>query len=143
MLNSYVGLIIVYVSFTLPLAVMILMAFFRKIPRDLENAALIDGCTRIQALTRIIVPISAPGLATAAILTFISAWNEFLVAFTLITRPLLRTIPVGITLYPGEYAFPWGTISAAIVIAVVPIVLIILFLQKRIIQGLTAGAVKS
>lgn len=142
LLNSYTGTVLIYSSLALPLSTMTMMAFFGQVPQDLESAAIIDGCTRMGALWRIMVPLAAPGMVTAALLSFIIAWNDFIIALVLISRPMMRTIPVGIALFPGEYDFPWGTISAAVIVAVVPIVVAIVFFQRRIVAGLTSGAVK-
>jgi multiple sugar transport system permease protein len=142
LLNTYWALIIPYVALSLPIATLILTSFFQLIPKDLESAALVDGCTRIQALWRVIAPVSAPGLVTAAIIIFVNSWNEFLLALTFNTDRLMRTVPVGITMYQGEFAFPWATISAAITVGVLPLVVLILFFQQKIIAGLTAGGVK-
>ena len=141
-LNSYPALIIPYIALSLPIATLILTTFFQLIPQDLESAALVDGCTRTQALFSIIAPVSAPGIVTAAIIVFVNSWNEFLLALTFNTSLHMRTVPVGITLYQGEFAFPWALISAAITIGVLPLVVIIIFFQQRIISGLTAGGVK-
>jgi multiple sugar transport system permease protein len=141
-LNSYPALIIPYVALSLPIATLILTSFFQLIPKDLESAALVDGCTRIGALFRVIAPVSAPGIVTAAIIVFVNSWNEFLLALTFNTSLSMRTVPVGITLYQGEFAFPWAVISAAITIGVLPLVVLIIFFQQRIISGLTAGGVK-
>lgn len=142
LLNTYTGMIFVYSSLALPLSTMTMMAYFQQVPRDLENAAIIDGCNRLGALRRIIVPLAAPGMVTTGLLAFIIAWNDFVIALVLVSDPVMRTIPVGIALFPGQYEFPWGTISAAIVVAVLPIVFAILFFQRRIVSGLTSGAVK-
>ncbi len=142
LLNSYAGMVLVYSSLALPLSTMTMIAFFGQVPRDLENAAIIDGCNRLGALWRIMVPLAAPGMVTTALLSFIIAWNDFIIALVMISRPMMRTIPVGIALFPGEYEFPWGTISAAVIVAVIPIVVAIVFFQKRIVAGLTSGAVK-
>lgn len=142
LLNTYWALIIPYVALSLPIATLILTSFFQLIPADLESAALVDGCTRVSALFRVIAPVSAPGIVTAAIIVFVNSWNEFLLALTFNTSLQMRTVPVGITLYQGEYAFPWAIISAAITLGVLPLVLLILFFQRRIISGLTAGGVK-
>jgi multiple sugar transport system permease protein len=141
-LNTYQGLILPYVAFTLPLAVWILTVFFRELPQDLEAAALVDGCTRIGALVRVILPLSAPGLFTAAILTFIYAWNEFFLALLIMTDPAKQTMPVGIALFQGEYTIPWGEIAAASLITTAPLVILVLLFQHRIVAGLSAGAVK-
>lgn len=142
LLNTYWALIIPYTALSLPIAVLILSGFFQLIPADIENAALVDGCTRFGALVRVIAPVSAPGIVTAAIIVFVNSWNEFLIALTFNTRLNMRTVPVGITLYQGEYAFPWAIISAAITLAILPLVVFIIFFQRRIISGLTTGSVK-
>jgi multiple sugar transport system permease protein len=142
--NTLYGLIIPYLCFALPLAIYILVSFFSEIPKDLEEAALVDGATRFQAFTKVVIPLAAPGLATAGILTFIFAWNEFLLAVTLTSTPKARTVPAAIAFFTGstQYEQPLGTISAASVIISVPLILLVLFFQKRIVAGLTAGAVK-
>ncbi|MBL8835223.1 MAG: carbohydrate ABC transporter permease, partial [Alphaproteobacteria bacterium] len=103
---------------------------------------MIDGCTRLGALWRVVVPLSAPGVFTAGILSFVNAWDEFLLALTLNSRQTMRTLPVGITLYQGEFAFPWPIISAALIVAIVPIAILIALFQERVVSGLTAGGVK-
>jgi multiple sugar transport system permease protein len=142
LLNTYPGLIIPYTTFALPLTVWILTSFFRELPRDLEDAALIDGCSPFQSFYRIIVPLAAPGMVTTAILVFIFAWNEFLFAFIFNTSNEMRTVTVGITMFPGLHEVPWGTIFAASTIITIPLVVLVLLLQRRIVQGLTAGSVK-
>lgn len=142
LLNSWLGLVLVYSSLALPLATMTMMAYFSQVPPELEQAAAIDGCTRLGALWRIIVPLAAPGMVTTALLSFIISWNDFIIALVLISDPDMYTIPVGIALFPGEFDFPWGTISAAVIVAVVPIVVAIVVFQRRIVSGLTQGAVK-
>jgi multiple sugar transport system permease protein len=142
--NTLIGLIIPYLTFALPLAIYILVSFFREIPKDLEEAALVDGATRFQAFRKVVVPLAAPGLATAGILTFIFAWNEFLLAVTLTSTPDARTVPAAIAFFTGstEFEEPLGTISAASVVISIPLIFLVLFFQKRIVAGLTAGAVK-
>jgi multiple sugar transport system permease protein len=142
--NTIPGLVIPYLTFALPLAIYILVSFFREIPKDLEEAALVDGATRFQAFSKVVVPLAAPGLATAGILTFIFAWNEFLLAITLTTSTSARTVPAAIAFFTGSTQFeqPLGTISAASVTISIPLILLVLFFQKRIVAGLTAGAVK-
>jgi multiple sugar transport system permease protein len=142
--NTYIGLILPYLTFALPLAIYILVSFFREIPKDLEEAALVDGATYFQAFRKVVVPLAAPGLATAGILTFIAAWNEFLLAVTLTSSPAARTVPAQITFFTGasEHEIPYGSISAAAVVISVPLILLVLLFQKRIVAGLTAGAVK-
>lgn len=141
-LNTYHGLIIPYITLTLPLGVWILTSFFKELPEELENAARIDGCTHVQALFKVIIPLAAPGVFTAAILIFIYAWNEFFFALLIMTQQQYQTLPVGIALFQGQYTIPWGEIAAASMIATVPLVVLVFLFQKRIIRGLSAGAVK-
>ena len=142
--NTIIGLVIPYLTFALPLSIYILVSFFKEIPKDLEEAALVDGATNFQAFTKVVIPLAAPGLATAGILTFIFAWNEFLLAVTLTSSPRARTVPAAIAFFTGstEFEKPLGTISAASVVISIPLILLVLFFQKRIVAGLTAGAVK-
>jgi multiple sugar transport system permease protein len=141
-LNTYQGLIFPYVALTLPLAIWILTLFFKELPEELEAAALVDGCTRLGALFRVILPLSAPGLFTASILCFIYAWNEFFLALLIMTDPLRQTMPVGIALFQGEYTIPWGEIAAASFVTTAPLVVMVLLFQRRIVTGLSAGAIK-
>jgi multiple sugar transport system permease protein len=141
-LNTYQGIIAAYISLSLPLAIWILTTFFKELPYEIEEAALVDGCTRLQALWKVVLPLAAPGLFTAAILVFIHAWNEFFFALLILTNPRFQTLPVGIALFPGEYTMPWGEISAASTIATIPLVLLTLIFQRGIVRGLSAGAVK-
>ncbi len=138
------GLVIPYLTFALPLTIYILTSFFKEIPRDLEEAALVDGATNFEAFRKVVVPLAAPGLATAGILTFIAAWNEFLLAITLTSSTSARTVPAAIAFFTGSTQFeqPLGTISAASVTISIPLILLVLLFQKRIVAGLTAGAVK-
>jgi multiple sugar transport system permease protein len=142
--NTRIGLIIPYLTFALPLAIYILTSFFKEIPKDLEEAALVDGATHFQAFRKVVVPLAAPGLATAGILTFIAAWNEFLLATTLTSSQAARTVPAAIAFFTGstEFEIPLGTMSAASVVISVPLIILVLLFQKRIVAGLTAGAVK-
>jgi multiple sugar transport system permease protein len=142
--NTWIGLIIPYLTFALPLSIYILVSFFKEIPRDLEEAALVDGATYFQAFRKVVVPLAAPGLATAGILTFIGAWNEFLLAVTLTSSAAARTVPAEISFFTGatEHEVPYGSIAAASVTISVPLILLVLVFQKRIVAGLTAGAVK-
>jgi len=140
--NTYLGLILPHAALSLPVAVLVLYSFFKTIPKDLEAAALVDGCTRIGALRYVVLPLSGPGVFTAALLAFVNSWDEFLLALTLNPAKEMRTLPVGITLYQGEYLFPWPLISAALVVALVPVALVIALFQERIVAGLTQGALK-
>jgi multiple sugar transport system permease protein len=141
-LNTYAALILPYVVLNLPVCTLVLVSFFQSIPRDLENAAMIDGCTRVGALWHVVVPLAAPGVFTAGILAFVNAWDEFLLALSLNSSPAVRTLPVGITLYQGEFTFPWPIISAALIVAIVPIAILIALFQERVVGGLTQGGLK-
>lgn len=141
-LNSYQALVIPNVALALPLTLWILTAFFTQLPLELEEAARVDGCSRLQALSRIVVPLAAPGVFTAAILAFIATWNDFLFSLIFNTRDEVRTATVGLVLFPGQYTYPWGDITAATVLITMPLVVMVLLLQRWIIAGLTAGAVK-
>jgi multiple sugar transport system permease protein len=142
--DTYPGLIIPYLTFALPLAIYILVAFFREIPWDLEEAAQVDGATPFQAFRRIIFPLAAPGVFTAAILVFIFAWNDFVFAISLTSSDASRTVPAAIAFFTGESQFtsPTGNIAAAAVLVTIPIIIFVLIFQRRIVAGLTAGAVK-
>ena len=138
------GLVIPNLTFALPLAIYILVSFFKEIPKDLEEAALVDGATHFMAFRKVVVPLAAPGLATAGILTFIATWNEFLLAITLTSSTAARPVPAAIAFFTGstQFEIPYGTITAASVTISIPLILLVLFFQKRIVAGLTAGAVK-
>jgi multiple sugar transport system permease protein len=142
--DTYVGLIIPYLTFSLPLAIYVLVAFFREIPWELEQAAQVDGATPFQAFTKVIVPLAAPGVFTAAILVFIFCWNDFLFAISLTSSDASRTVPAALAFFTGESSFtaPTGSIAAAAVVVTIPIIVFVLFFQRRIVAGLTAGAVK-
>jgi multiple sugar transport system permease protein len=142
LLNTWWALIFPYAVLSMPVCTLVLISFFQDIPRDLENAAMIDGCSRVGALWHVVIPLTAPGVFTAAILAFVNAWDEFLLALTLSPRVASRTLPVGITLYQGEFSFPWPIISAALVIAIVPICILIAVFQERVVGGLTGGGMK-
>jgi trehalose/maltose transport system permease protein len=141
-LNSYQGIVAAYISLSLPFAIWVLATFFKELPYDIEEAALIDGCSRWQMLRHVVFPLAAPGIFTTAILVFIHAWNEFFFALIILTYPAVQTLPVGIALFPGEYTMPWGEIAAASTLATVPLIVLTLIFQRRIVQGLSAGAVK-
>ena len=142
--DTYPGLIIPYLTFSLPLAIYVLVAFFREIPWELEQAAQVDGATPFQAFSKVIVPLAAPGMFTAAILVFIFAWNDFLFAISLTSSDASRTVPAALAFFTGESSFtqPTGSIAAAAVVVTVPIIVFVLLFQRRIVSGLTAGAVK-
>lgn len=142
LLNSYSALVLPYTVLNLPICTLLLVSFFQSIPQDLENAAMIDGCTRVGALWRIVVPLAAPGVFTAAILAFVNAWDEFLLALSFNSSLSMRTLPVGIAFYQGEFTFPWPVISAALIVAIVPIAVLIIVFQERVVSGLTQGGLK-
>ena len=139
-LNTYAGLIVPHAALAFPVALWVLAAYFRGLPRELREAAEVDGCSAAGALWRVLLPASAPGLATAGILAFIASWNEFLLALTLAGADRVQTVTVAIAFFPGIEEFPWGEIAAASVIVTVPVVVVVLLLQRRIVSGLTAGA---
>jgi multiple sugar transport system permease protein len=142
--NTYAGLIIPYLTFALPLCIYILASFFKEIPKELEEAALVDGATHFQAFRKVVLPLSAPGLVTAGLLTAFFVWNEFLLAVTLTSSPSAFTVPVAVVNFQGSQLFeiPLGTISAASVVITIPLVILVIIFQKRIVAGMTAGAVK-
>lgn len=142
LLNSWTALVLPYTVMSLPICTLMLVSFFEGIPRDLENAAMIDGCTRLGALFKVVVPLAAPGVFTAGILAFVNAWDEFLLALSFNSSPALRTLPVGIQLYQGEFSFPWPLISAALVVGIVPVAILIVIFQERVVSGLTSGGIK-
>jgi len=144
LMNNWLALIIPYSALNLPFAIWVMSSFFRQIPQALEDAAKVDGLSRLGILVRIILPLSAPALATTAILVFIFCWNEFLLALTFMTRDTSRTVPVGIAMLSGasQYEIPWDQISAATVLTTLPLVTFVVLFQRRIVEGLTAGAVK-
>ncbi len=142
--NTWPGLIIPYMSFTLPLAIWTLSAFFREIPWEMEQAAQVDGATSWQAFRKVIVPLAAPGVFTAAILTFFFAWNEFVLAISLTSTTGSRTVPAQLSFFVGPDPFnpPYGQLATASVLVTVPIIIIVLLFQRKIVAGLTSGAVK-
>lgn len=141
--NTYPALVLPYTAWILPLTLWILTSTFAGVPRDLDRAALVDGCGRLQALRKVVVPAAAPGIFSAALLAFIFAFNELLFALLLTTDHNARTIPVGIALFEGLHGeVPWGEVMAASTITVVPVIVLALVFQRRIVQGLTRGAVK-
>lgn len=142
LLDTAAGLVLPHTTFALPLALWVLTGFFREIPDELYRAARVDGCTPFQAFRKVMLPLAIPGLSTTAILVFIFSWNEFLYALTFTSSPERRTVPVAISLFAGEHAEPWGEIAAASVIATLPLVVFTLLFQRRIVAGLTQGAVK-
>jgi multiple sugar transport system permease protein len=142
LIDTYWAAIVTDVVFALPLTVWLLVAFFRELPKDLEEAAKVDGATTIQAFRKVIVPLAAPGVFTTAILTFIFAWNEFLFATTFLFTPDTQPVTVVIPNFASQYTVDYGAQAAAAVVVTVPLVILVLIFQRRIVSGLTAGAVK-
>jgi trehalose/maltose transport system permease protein len=143
--NSLGALVLTYMIFTLPFTVWVLTSFMRGLPRDLEEAAYIDGASPFQAFYRVILPLVAPGLVTTGLLAFIAAWNEFLYALSFTETVDKHTVPVAIATFTGKsssFQVPWGEIMAATIVVTIPLIVITLILQRRILAGLTAGAVK-
>ncbi|HET7170846.1 MAG TPA: carbohydrate ABC transporter permease [Gaiellales bacterium] len=142
--DTWVGLIIPYMTFSLPLSIYTLSAFFREIPWELERAAALDGATPLQAFRRVIIPLAAPGVFTTAILVFLYCWNDFVFAISLTSTNNARTVPAALAFFTGASQFeqPTGSIAAAAVVITIPVVIVVLLFQRRIVAGLTAGAVK-
>lgn len=142
-INTWRALILPYAAWILPLSLWILTSYFARVPRELDRAALVDGCGRLQALRKVIFPAAGPGIFSTALLAFIFAFNELLFALLLTTDYNARTVPVGIALFEGLHGeIPWGEIMAASAITAVPVIVLTLLFQRRIVQGLTRGAVK-
>lgn len=142
LINTYWCVIITDVVFALPLTIWILVAFFKELPKDLEEAAKVDGATTIQAFRKVIVPLAAPGVFTTAILTFIFAWNEFLFAATFLFDASTQPVTVAIPNFASQYTIDYGAQAGAAVVVTIPLVILVLIFQRRIVSGLTAGAVK-
>lgn len=143
MLNTYQALILANVTFSVPFSIWMLKGFFDTVPREIEEAALIDGCSRLSVMPRVVLPIMAPGLIAAAIYTFLIAWDEYLFAATLTSRPEMRTLPPGIVQsFVGQFYLNWPNVMAASVLITIPVTVLFIFFQKYLVQGLTAGAIK-
>jgi multiple sugar transport system permease protein len=142
--DTWIGLIIPYLSFSLPLSVYVLSAFFREIPWEMEQAAQVDGATPLQAFRKVIVPLAAPGVFTAAILTFFAIWNDFIFGITLTSSEAARPVPAALAFFSGasQFSQPTAPIAAASVIVTIPVVILVLLFQQKIVAGLTNGAVK-
>lgn len=141
--NTLQGLIFVYLTFSAPLSTWLLMGFFRNVPVDLEEQAMVDGATRLQALFQILLPVAAPGLVAVSVFTFTGAWNELLLALIFTTSPEIRTVPVALQYLITGDVFRWGMIMAGSVVAAVPVMLLYYLSQRFVVQGLAAGAVKA
>ena len=142
LVNNLFGLILTYIAITIPFSIYMLLGYLDSVPRELDEAAIIDGCSTIGVMVRVVLPIAWPGVAATAIYTFVQAWNEFLFALTLITDNDLKTIPIGLANLFGQYTTQWDLVMSASVVATLPTLIIFLFLQRQLVSGLAAGAVK-
>ena len=142
LINSYLSLILAYVSFALPFSTWMLVGFFRSIPLELDEAAMVDGCTRVSAFWRVILPLSVPGLVAVGIFTFLLAWNAYVFALVLTTDPKMFPLSVGIANMLGEYQVAWNEMMAGAVLATLPVFILYGFLERYLVQGITAGAIK-
>jgi ABC-type glycerol-3-phosphate transport system permease component len=143
LMNTYWALILAEATHSVPFAVWLLMNYFASLPRDLEDAGLVDGCTRLGALVRIVLPLAVPGILAAALFVFIGSWNNFLFAFMLTSGEKVRTLPVLLRIFVGgDSGVYWGTVMAGAVLTTVPVAFLFLFFQRYLISGLAAGAVK-
>jgi ABC-type glycerol-3-phosphate transport system permease component len=142
LLNSYPGLILAYLIITLPLSVWMMSGYFRFIPAEMEEAALIDGCSRLGVLLRIVLPVSMPGLAATAVYCFVVTWNEFLFALSFATDKRVMTLPIGLMEFTQEFTIDWGALMAGSVLMTLPIVILFFVIQRAFISGLTSGATK-
>jgi ABC-type glycerol-3-phosphate transport system permease component len=142
LVDGYLALILAYSSFALPFSVWMLIGFFRTIPREIDEAAIIDGASRLQAFWRVILPLSRPGLVAVALFTFIIAWNSYIWALVLTTSPSMFVISVGVANLVGEYRVQWNELMAASVIGALPVMVLYVFLNRHLVQAVTAGAVK-
>lgn len=142
LLDSYLGLVLAYSSFALPFSTWMLKGFFDSIPREIDEAAMIDGCSRLEALRRVVIPLALPGMAATGLFSFLVAWNHYLFAFGLATSADMYTVPVGVAASIGEFRIAWSDLMAGAAIATVPTILLYAFLERYFVRGLTAGAVK-
>jgi ABC-type glycerol-3-phosphate transport system permease component len=142
LIDTYPGLVLPYVTFAMPVCVYLLVGTFRQLPPDIEEAAIIDGASRLRVLVEIVMPLALPGIATAAILTFVYCWNEFLFALSFTTGPERQTVPVAVALFRGQHQVPWGQILAATVVSTLPVIALVALFQRRVVAGLTSGSVK-
>lgn len=140
--DTYWSLIIIYSAWQVPTVLWLMRGFFESIPRDLEEAALIDGCGHLGAFYRVIAPLTQPGLAASAVVVFVYVWNEFIIALTMTASDNMRLIPVGLYYYISAFGVEWGKLMAAVSIALLPAIILFVILQRRFIQGLTSGATK-
>jgi len=142
LVDTYAALILTNAAFNLAFAIWILRAFFASIPREIEEAAAVDGCGRLRTLVQVVLPLSLPAIVTAVIFAFIAAWNEYIVALTLMADPARKPLTVGITSYVTAYVQHWNHLFAASIIAIVPVVVLFAMIERHLVGGLTAGSVK-
>jgi trehalose/maltose transport system permease protein len=142
--NTRQGLVITYLIFTMPFTIWVMTQYFRSMPKDLEEAAYVDGASPLTVFWKILLPLTVPGLVSTGLLAFIAAWNEFLFALTFTVTDTMKTVPVAISQFSGSSSFeqPWGSIMAASMVVTIPLIILVLIFQGRIVSGLTAGAVK-
>lgn len=140
--NTLVGLILIYIVLNIPFCTLMIMGFFQRIPEALEESAMIDGCTRIQSLFKIVLPVMLPGIVSAFVFAFIGAWNDLFFSIMFINKESIKTIPVGINTFIGKYEIDWGMMSAAAVLALIPVFIMFGLIQKYLVKGLTSGSVK-
>jgi len=140
--NNVFGVILPYVALSVPLGIWVLTSFVKSVPVELEEAAVVDGASRFELLRRIVLPLIGPGIAAAALIIFITSWNEFMIALTLTYSNAARTVPIGIVLFIGQYTLNWPQLTCAAVISSLPVVIAAIIAQRLIVRGLTAGAVK-
>jgi ABC-type glycerol-3-phosphate transport system permease component len=142
LIDTFPGLVLPYLTFAMPLSIWLLVGVFRQLPAAVEEAAMLDGASRLRAFWSVALPLARPGLATTAILTFLYSWNEFLFALSFTLGPERQTVPVAIALFRGQYQVAWGEVLAGALVATLPVALLVLIAQRRIVSGLTSGAVK-
>ena len=142
LLNTYRGLILTYIGFSLPMAIWLMTNFFSQIERGFAEAATIDGCSYFQTFTKIMLPLIKPATFSVGLLVFINCWNEYLYSLTFMSKDNMRTVPVGIALFPSNYQLPWGDMAAASIVCTLPLIALVLIFQKNIVAGLTTGGMK-
>ena len=140
--DTWTGLVLANASFALPLVIWLLAGFIREIPEELEQAAALDGASRVAVLRFVLLPLVAPGMASVALLTFLASWNEFLFAYTFTATEASRTVPVALALFPGVFEVPWGDIAAASILASLPPILLVAGCQRYLVRGLLAGRLR-
>ena len=142
LLNTYQGLILTYIGFSLPMAIWLMTNFFSQNEKGFEEAAAIDGCSHFQTFVKIMLPLIKPATFSVGLLVFINCWNEYLYSLTFMSKDAMRTVPVGIALFPSNYQLPWGDMAAASIVCTLPLIALVLIFQKNIVAGLTTGGMK-